>query len=92
MGETARDGRPRWQNENEQLNTLAFRGNSIKHNFGHGSDGLSRVLVLTFHCVPGCFCDLWSQARSRLGSLCRFFQDLQTATTVHPVRELDRVV
>ena len=38
-------GRTRWKIENENNNTLKTKGYHLEHNFGHGQQHLSNVLV-----------------------------------------------
>ena len=42
VAEIARAGRARWKIENETFNCLSCQGYHLKHNFGHGSDGLAK--------------------------------------------------
>lgn len=41
-----RGGRARWKIENETFNTLKNQGYNLEHNYGHGDENLSVVLVL----------------------------------------------
>ena len=58
----------------------------MKHNFGHGSDGLANLLVVlnllafAFHSVLDCLRGLWHQARALLVTRRDFFRDVQTLT------------
>jgi hypothetical protein len=38
-------GRTRWKVENENNNTLKTKGYNLEHNFGHGKQHLSSLLV-----------------------------------------------
>ena len=38
-------GRARWKIENENNNTLKTKGYNLEHNFGHGKEYLSQVLL-----------------------------------------------
>ena len=82
----ARAGRARWKIQKETFNCLSRQGNHLKHNFGHGSDGLANLLVVinllafAFHSVLDCLGGLWSQARDRLGPRYAFFEELRVLT------------
>ena len=71
--------------ENETYNTLARQGYSLKHNFGHGADGLANLLTalnllaFAFHSVLDCLCDLWRRARVALDARRPFFDHLKIA-------------
>lgn len=41
-----RGGRARWKIENETFNTLKNQGYNLEHNYGHGKNNLSTVLVM----------------------------------------------
>jgi hypothetical protein len=86
VAEVVRCGRARWKTENENHNTLKNRGYHLEHNFGHGKQYLSSILIalnlLAFllHTV------LWltepaAQAiRVELGNLQTFWTDVRTLT------------
>jgi hypothetical protein len=81
-----RSGRARWKTENENHNTLKNRGYHLEHNFGHGKQYLSALLVafnlLAFllHTVMFLTEPTAQQIRSALGTLQTFWGDLQTLT------------
>ena len=78
----ARAGRARWKIENEQFNCLARQGYNLKHNFGHGRQGLANLLAtlnlfaFALHAVLDCVSDLWRQCRARVGTRRKFFATL----------------
>ena len=86
VAEVVRCGRARWKTENENHNTLKNHGYHLEHNFGHGKQYLSSILItlnlLAFllHTV------LWltepaAQAiRAELGNLQTFWTDVRTLT------------
>ena len=82
----ARAGRARWKIENETYNCLSRQGYHLKHNFGHGSEGLANLLVVlnllafAFHSVLDSLSGVWQQARTKLVTRRDFFRDLQTLT------------
>ena len=86
VAELAAAGRARWKVENETFNVLKTKGYNLEHNFGHGKDNLSALLVtmnllaFAWHTL----CDLtvraWQKARQRIATRKRFFQDLGAIT------------
>ncbi|QDT03089.1 hypothetical protein K227x_14690 [Rubripirellula lacrimiformis] len=46
LSKFAARGRSRWRIENETFNTLKNRGYPFEHNYGHGKQDLSTVLML----------------------------------------------
>ena len=81
----ARAGRSRWKIENENFNCLSRHGYNLKHNFGHGSDGLANLLAVinllafAFHSVLDCLQGLWRQLRELLVTRRDFFENLRVA-------------
>ena len=81
----ARAGRARWMIENETFNCLSRQGYHLKHNFGHGSDGLANLLAVinllafTFHSVLDSLQGLWRQLRDLLVTRRDFFENLRVA-------------
>ncbi len=64
-----RDGRGRWKVENENNNTLKTKGYHLTHNFGHGKEHLSSLLV-TFNLLAFLFhtmLDLMDLSYQRIG-------------------------
>ena len=86
VAEIARAGRSRWKIENENFNCLARQGYNLKHNFGHGSDGLANLLAVlnllafAFHSVLDSLRGLWHQARTKLVTRRDFFEHLRVLT------------
>jgi hypothetical protein len=82
----AQAGRGRWKVENENNNVLKNKGYNLEHNFGHGQENLSEVLVclnlLAFlmHTVLDLVEGLYQQVRKLLVTRRDFFQDLRTLT------------
>ena len=81
-----RSGRARWKTENENHNTLKNRGYHLEHNFGHGQQFLSMLLValnlLAFllHTVLLLTDRTAQQVRSALGTYQTFWGDVRTLT------------
>ena len=69
--------------ENENFNCLSRHGYNLKHNFGHGSDGLANLLAVinllafAFHSVLDCLQGLWRQLRDLLVTRRDFFENLR---------------
>lgn len=86
IAELVRCARARWKIENETFNVLKNNGYHLEHNFGHGKETLSSVLValnlLAFSLHSGCdvIKGLWHEARTVAGSRQRFFNILWSLT------------
>jgi hypothetical protein len=82
----ARDGRGRWKVENEGINVLKNHGYHFEHNFGHGQQHLSTVLLtllllaFLFHTALGLTCRFYQAIRRELGTRRTFFNDLRALT------------
>jgi hypothetical protein len=82
-------GRARWKIENETFNVLKNNGYNLEHNFGHGKNTLSSLLValnlLAFAMHNAC--DLteerWQKAREKLGARNRLFIHIWSITAYH---------
>jgi hypothetical protein len=79
-------GRARWKIENENNNVLKHYGYHLEHNFGHGEQYLSMILVLLnllaflCHTVLDLCDQMYKRLRSHLHKRKRFFQDISTLT------------
>jgi len=79
-----RDGRARWKVENENNNVLKTKGYHLEHNFGHGDQHLSSLLLafnllaFLFHTVLDLVDQKYRLIRQELRTRRRFFQDLET--------------
>jgi hypothetical protein len=86
VAELATCARARWKIENETFNVLKTAGYNLEHNFGHGSQNLSSLLVtlnlLAFACHT--VCDIvehfWRIARSKVSSRAQFFNRMEAIT------------
>jgi len=84
--EIVASGRSRWKVENEGFNVLKNRGYHFEHNYGHGQQHLSSVLLtlllLAFlcHSALGLGCATYQAVRRELGARRTFFNDLRTLT------------
>ena len=83
----ARDGRSRWKVENEGINVLKNRGYHFEHNYGHGDQHLSAVLLsllllaFLFHTALDLGCRMYRAIRQKLRTRRKFFDDLRGLTT-----------
>lgn len=81
-----RGGRTRWKVENENNNTLKNQGYHLEHNFGHGQDHLSTILLtlnllaFLFHTVLHLVDERYQRLREHLAVRQTFFSDIQTLT------------
>jgi hypothetical protein len=79
-------GRSRWKVENEGFNVLKNRGYHFEHNYGHGQQYLSNVLLslllLAFlcHTTLALTCTTYQAVRHELGARRTFFDDLRALT------------
>jgi len=76
-------GRARWKIENEHNNTLKTKGYNLEHNFGHGNEHLSNLLLtmnllaFLFHTLLEIFDPRYAVLRKALGRRQTFFNDLR---------------
>jgi len=79
-------GRGRWKVENEGNNVLKRHGYQFEHNYGHGRQHLSNVLlsflllVFLIHSIFDLVDDKYQAVRQELGSRREFFASLRTLT------------
>jgi hypothetical protein len=84
--ELAAAGRAHWKVENENFNVLKNRGYNFEHNYGHGQQHLSTVLLsllllaFLFHTVLHLSCPTYQAIRQKLGPRRTFFNDLRALT------------
>ena len=84
--EVAAAGRAHWKVENENFNVLKNHGYHFEHNYGHGKQRLSAVLLtlllvaFLFHTVLHLSCEQYQAIRHQLGARRTFFNDLRTLT------------
>jgi len=87
VAELAECGRARWKIENEAFNVIKTKGYNVEHNFGHGKENLSCILVtlnllaFAFHTACDLRDELWRRVRAKLSTRRRFFGDLVAITT-----------
>jgi hypothetical protein len=80
-------GRARWKIENENFNTLKTKGYNLEHNFGHGKENLSAVLLtfnilaFLFHTILGMMDTKYQMIRGKLPSRKTFFDHVRALTT-----------
>jgi hypothetical protein len=86
VAELAACGCARWKIENETFNVLKTNGYNLEHNFGHGKQTLSNLLVslnllaFAFHTVANLCVLAWRTAVATRGAKYRFFEHLRTIT------------
>jgi len=86
VAEVAASGRSRWKVENEGFNVLKNRGYNFEHNYGHGQQYLSMVLLtllilaFLFHTVLDLSCPMYQAVRHELVARRTFFNDLRALT------------
>jgi hypothetical protein len=79
-------GRSRWKTENENHNVLKTKGYHLEHNFGHGQQHLSTLLLtlnllaFLYHTVLHLVDTAYQQIRQQRGTRKGFFQDILTLT------------
>ena len=84
--EVAAAGRCRWKTENENHNVLKTKGYNLNHNFGHGKQHLSTMLLtlnllaFLFHTVLGLADERYQSIRQIRGTRQGFFQDILALT------------
>jgi len=82
----AQAGRGRWKIENENNNVLKTKGYHLEHNFGHGKQYLSAVmlslnlLAFLFHTVLEWNDDKYALLRRVLARRQTFFDDIRALT------------
>ena len=82
-------GRARWKIENENNNVLKTKGYHLEHNFGHGKQHLSSVLVtlnilaFLFHSFLTFCDDAYKLIRAKLRTRKRFFDDIRALMRYH---------
>ena len=80
------DGRTRWKIENENNNVLKTKGYHLEHNFGHGKQYLSslmltlNLLAFLFHTILEIMDDNYRLVRRDLPSRKTFFNDIRALT------------
>jgi hypothetical protein len=91
-------GRARWKIENENTNILKTKGYHLEHNYGHGKQQLSAVLLtlnllaFLFHTVLGWVDHKYHLVREALAARQPFFQDLQALTRYLVFESWDRLL
>jgi hypothetical protein len=80
------DGRARWKIENENNNILKTKGYHLEHNFGHGKNHLSNLLLtlnllaFLFHTALEMFDETYKRIRDDLPTRKIFFDDIRALT------------
>ena len=80
-------GRARWKIENENNNVLKRRGYHLEHNFGHGKEPFSSLLLtmnllaFALHTLLELTDDSYRRIRATVGARRKFFTHLEALTT-----------
>jgi len=80
------DGRTRWKIENENNNILKTKGYHLEHNFGHGKNHLSTLLLtlnllaFLFHTALEMLDEPYRRIRDNLPTRKTFFNDIRALT------------
>jgi len=84
--EVVKTGRAHWKIENENNNVLKTKGYHLEHNFGHGKNNLSSLMVtfnllaFLFHTILGMVDKKYQQIRNDLPTRKTFFDDVRALT------------
>lgn len=84
--EMVKAARARWKIENENNNTLKTKGYNLEHNFGHGKEYLSQILLtmnllaFLYHTVLHFVDTAYQLIRAKLPTRKTFFDDLRALT------------
>ena len=87
--EIIRAGRARWKVENENNNVLKNHGYHLEHNFGHGSQNLSSLLLslnllaFLFHTLADLLDERYQQIREILVKRTKFFTHVEVLMNYH---------
>ena len=91
-------GRSRWKIENENNNTLKNGGYHLEHNFGHGKEHLSSLLLtmnlLAFglHTLLEVTDESYRLVRAAVGARRKFFTHVQALTTYLPFESWENLM
>lgn len=86
VAEVVLAGRARWKIENENNNTLKTKGYNLEHNFGHGKQYLSQLLLtlnliaFLFHTLLHLIDQRYKLIRKKLSRRKNFFDDIRALT------------
>jgi hypothetical protein len=86
IAEIVQAARARWKIENENNNTLKTKGYHLEHNFGHGKQYLSQMLLtmnllaFLYHTVLHLADNAYQLIRNKLPTRKTFFDDLRALT------------
>lgn len=86
IADIVKAGRARWKIENENNNTLKTKGYHLAHNFGHGEQYLSQllltmnILAFLYHTVLHFVDKAYQLIRNKLPTRKTFFDDLRALT------------
>jgi hypothetical protein len=91
-------GRARWKIENENNNVLKTKGYHLEHNFGHGKEHLSSLLLtmnllaFALHTLLEVTDASYRLVRAAVGARRKFFQHLEALTAYWPFESWERLM
>ena len=98
VAEVVMAGRARWKGENEGHNVLKTKGYHLDHNFGHGQEHLSMVLLtlnllaFLFHTVLHLVDESYQRIRQHKGTRQGFFNDIKSLTQYFIFESWDHLI
>ena len=98
VAEVVMAGRARWKGENEGHNVLKTKGYHLDHNFGHGQEHLSMVLLtlnllaFLFHTVLHLVDESYQRIRQHKGTRQGFFNDIKALTQYFIFESWDHLI
>jgi hypothetical protein len=90
-------GRARWKVENENNNILKNHGYHLEHNFGHGSQHLSSILLslnllaFLFHTLADLLDERYRKIREIIGKRTKFFMHIEVLMNYHIFESWDEL-
>ena len=95
--EIVRVGRARWKVENENNNVLKNHGYHLEHNFGHGNQHLSSILLslnllaFLFHTLADLLDERYRKIRETIGKRTKFFMHIEVLMNYHIFESWDEL-
>jgi len=95
--EIVRVGRARWKVENENNNVLKNHGYHLEHNFGHGSQHLSSILLslnllaFLFHTLADLLDERYRKIRETIGKRTKIFMHIEVLMNYHVFESWDEL-
>ena len=95
--EIVQAGRARWKVENENNNVLKNHGYHLEHNFGHGNQYLSSILLslnllaFLFHTLADLLDERYRKIRETIGKRTKFFMHIEVLMNYHVFESWDEL-